>query len=116
MQLALASLTANRLSTGLRICLTGGIESTSMYTFPRPCRPNRVPAPSVRSRSRLATNGPRSLIVTFIDRWFLGLETRISVPIGSVLCAAYQPIGLKLLPVETNLSSQYIDATTHWPA
>src|SRR6476661_2016746 len=117
MQLALASLTANRLSTtGRCICLTGGIESTSMYTFPRPCRPSKVPAPSVRSRSRSATNGPRSLIVTLIDRWFFGFETRIKVPIGNVLCAACQPIGLKLLPVETSLSSQYIEATTHSPA
>jgi hypothetical protein len=48
-----------------------------------------------------------------IDLLFLGFDTRINVPIGNVLCAACHPIGLNGLPVETSLSSQYIDATTH---
>ena len=90
--------------------------SSSFESVPSPLKPNRAPAPSDRSNSRSALNGPRSLMVTLIERWFFGLETRIKVPIGKVLCAACQPMGSKVLPVETSLSSQYIDATTHCPA
>ena len=53
------------------------------------------------------------MMVTLIERWFFGFDTRINVPIGNVLCAACQPMGSNFLPVDTSLSSQYIDATTH---
>ena len=64
-------------------------------------------APRERSRQRLATNGPRSLMRTVTDLPFDVFVTRTFVLKGSVLCAAVMPSGRKRSPLAVREPEPY---------
>src|SRR5262249_40280616 len=62
-------------------------------------------AAGVRSRQRLATNGPRSLIRTTTDLPLLTFVTLTRVLNGRVLCAGVKSLTWKISPLAVRLPS-----------